>query len=168
MFLCSRGVALMAILSLAMVGLAPSSRAEPPEAGAMRAVRDLEHAAAYVQQVQLEEAIASLEEQVGSFVNEVKRSEAIARSRPSSAVTRSPEVHPAGGTGECGGATNGADRFIQRESGGNPYVVNSSSGAFGCYQIMPYVWDANCRDLGHDPQGQAACASRLPLSAWGG
>jgi hypothetical protein len=78
-----------------------------------------------------------------------------------------------GVTGACGGATNGADQFIGRESGGNPGIYNSQgSGAWGCYQIEAGTWDANCTGIGAygsaSPAQQAACASRLPLSAWGG
>lgn len=73
--------------------------------------------------------------------------------------------------GSCGGATNGADAYIVRESGGDPTAMNPS-GAWGCYQIMPDTWASSCSDLGNeqsaDPSTQAACASRLPLSAWGG
>ena len=77
----------------------------------------------------------------------------------------------AGAGGACGGATNGADAFIGRESGGSATIYNGSgSGAWGCYQIMPATWNSSCSDLGvHGSAGasaQAACASRLPLSAW--
>ena len=77
-------------------------------------------------------------------------------------------------TGECGGATNGADQFIGRESGGNPNIYNTGgSGAWGCYQIMPGTWrGAGCDEFGSHgsatPAQQAQCASRLPMSAWGG
>ena len=71
--------------------------------------------------------------------------------------------------GACGGATNGADAYIGRESGGNPNARNSS-GAWGCYQIMPGTWSGSCSDLGQygsaSTSAQAACASRLPSSAW--
>jgi hypothetical protein len=76
-----------------------------------------------------------------------------------------------GSTGACGGASNGADQYIGRESGGDPSAANAS-GAYGCYQIMPGTWAASCSDLG--PEGgssagtQAQCASRLPLGSWGG
>jgi Transglycosylase-like domain len=77
-----------------------------------------------------------------------------------------------GGTsvgGACGGASNGADAFIGRESGGNPNARNSS-GAWGCYQIMPGTWSSTCSDLGQhgsaSTEAQAQCASRLPSSAW--
>ncbi len=75
-------------------------------------------------------------------------------------------------TGACGGATNGADQYIARESGGDPGAVNSGSGAYGCYQIMPSTWAASCSDLGSQSGSsastQAQCASRLPSSAWAG
>lgn len=71
--------------------------------------------------------------------------------------------------GSCGGATNGADAYIGRESGGNPNARNPS-GAWGCYQIMPGTWNGSCSDLGQygsaSTQAQAACASRLPSSSW--
>jgi soluble lytic murein transglycosylase-like protein len=71
--------------------------------------------------------------------------------------------------GACGGASNGADRFIGAESGGNPNARNPS-GAWGCYQIMPGTWRSSCSDLGqHGSAGtdaQAQCASRLPSSSW--
>jgi hypothetical protein len=71
--------------------------------------------------------------------------------------------------GACGGATNGADAYIGRESGGNPNARNSS-GAWGCYQIMPGTWSSSCSDLGQhgsaSTDAQAQCASRLPSSAW--
>lgn len=92
-------------------------------------------------------------------------------SLPKPAPARAPVPSSSSSTGACGGATNGADAFIARESGGNPSIFNSQgSGAYGCYQIMPGTWAGSCADLG--PQigapasVQAACASRLPLSAW--
>jgi soluble lytic murein transglycosylase-like protein len=71
--------------------------------------------------------------------------------------------------GACGGATNGADSYIGRESGGNPNARNPS-GAWGCYQIMPGTWSSSCSDLGShgsaSTSAQAQCASRLPQSSW--
>jgi len=86
--------------------------------------------------------------------------------RAVAAPAQSPSV------GACGGATNGADQFIARESGGNPGIWNAGgSGAYGCYQIMPGTWSSSCGDLGAEVGSSAAtqaqCASRLPLSAWG-
>jgi soluble lytic murein transglycosylase-like protein len=71
--------------------------------------------------------------------------------------------------GACGGASNGADAYIGRESGGNPNARNAS-GAWGCYQIMPGTWQSSCSDLGQhgsaSTEAQAQCASRLPSSSW--
>ena len=71
--------------------------------------------------------------------------------------------------GACGGASNGADAYIGRESGGNPNARNAS-GAWGCYQIMPGTWASSCSDLGQhgsaSTEAQAQCASRLPSSSW--
>jgi len=71
--------------------------------------------------------------------------------------------------GACGGASNGADAYIGRESGGNPNARNAS-GAWGCYQIMPGTWSSSCSDLGQhgsaSTEAQAQCASRLPSSSW--
>jgi hypothetical protein len=63
-----------------------------------------------------------------------------------------------------GGACNAIPGYIvQRESGGNPAAVNSSSGAFGCYQLMPehFAGGGACADLSRDQAGQDKCAARL-------
>lgn len=63
-----------------------------------------------------------------------------------------------------GGACNAIPGYIvQRESGGNAAAVNASSGAFGCYQLMPEHFSAGgrCADLSRDQAGQDECASRL-------
>ena len=95
-----------------------------------------------------------------------------ARKKPAAPTGRGGSSGGGGGTsvgGACGGATNGADAFIGRESGGNPNARNSS-GAWGCYQIMPGTWSSSCSDLGQlgsaSTEAQAQCASRLPSSAW--
>jgi hypothetical protein len=92
----------------------------------------------------------------------------------SPAPARTGRTGGGGGTtvsGACGGATNGADAYIGRESGGNPNARNPS-GAWGCYQIMPGTWSSSCSDIGAygsaSPSQQAQCASRLPQSSWGG
>jgi hypothetical protein len=48
-----------------------------------------------------------------------------------------------------------------RESGGDPNAVNPSSGARGCGQVMPYVHDAHCSDLGYSVPEQHECERRL-------
>jgi transglycosylase-like protein with SLT domain len=98
---------------------------------------------------------------------------AIASKKPAAPTGRGGSSGGGGGGtsvgGACGGATNGADAFIGKESGGNPNARNAS-GAWGCYQIMPGTWSSSCSDLGQvgsaSTQAQAQCASRLPSSAW--
>jgi hypothetical protein len=61
------------------------------------------------------------------------------------AQTRSPSVGRVArtgtyeGVGDCTGFAI-PDYVIERESGGNPFAVNASSGAFGCAQVMPMHW----------------------------
>jgi hypothetical protein len=50
---------------------------------------------------------------------------------------------------------------VEDESGGSYSVVNPTSGAYGCYQVIPSTWEAHCSDLGRDPAGQDACAARI-------
>ena len=113
----------------------------------------------------------------GSFVDDAARTRWFATllfDAPHSQGVRTGGGHfvPGSSTGACGGATNGADQYIARESGGDPSAVNQGSGAYGCYQIMPSTWAANCSDLGSQSGSsastQAQCASRLPPSAWAG
>lgn len=74
-------------------------------------------------------------EQERLAADEVARMEAArSSSGPGAAATGSRE-----GVGDCTGFAI-PDYIIQRESGGNPYAVNSSSGAFGCAQVMPFHW----------------------------
>lgn len=119
---------------------------------------------------------AELADQVGSYIVAVQAQE-LAEAQAALARQRTPVVNaPARSstpvTGACGGATNGADQFIARESGGDPNVWNTGgSGAWGCYQIMPGTWaGAGCDELGAhgsaSAAAQAQCASRLSLSAW--
>lgn len=135
--------------------------------------------ATYVQSVMIGEYIADIETGIAYVLlvqQDEQRERAAAALRQSSTTSR--QVYTSQGnsapqaTGECGGATNGADRFISRESGGDPNVWNTQgSGAWGCYQIMPGTWaGAGCNELGAhgsaSVSAQAECASRLPLSAW--
>jgi hypothetical protein len=53
--------------------------------------------------------------------------------------------------------------IVMCESGGDYGAVNSSSGAYGAYQIMPGWWSSGslCGDLSMDPAGQDECARRI-------
>lgn len=123
-----------------------------------------------IERAQEEARIAA--EQEAARQAELARQQAIAAQQRQ--VRSTPVQSTGGSTGSCGGATNGADQYIGRESGGHPDAANPS-GAYGCYQIMPEVWYAppekgGCADLGSEvgasPETQAQCASRLPLCAW--
>lgn len=77
------------------------------------------------------------------------------------------------GVGDCTGFAI-PDHIIRRESGGNPWAVNPSSGAFGCAQVMPFHWapGGGCADLDQwTIDGQRECVDRLSqggtrLSPW--
>jgi hypothetical protein len=85
---------------------------------------------------------------------------AAARVTPrASAPSVSTPAPVSGGGGSCFDGPIPA-YIVQRESGGNPSAMNPS-GAYGCFQIMPYVWSANCADLSRDVSGQIACAGRI-------
>jgi hypothetical protein len=47
------------------------------------------------------------------------------------------------------------------ESGGSYSAYNSSSGAYGKYQIIPSTWAAHCSGIGRGPSGQEQCALRV-------
>lgn len=70
------------------------------------------------------------------------------------------------GTGDCTGYPGYVPTW--RESNNQPDVVNPSSGAFGCAQLMPMHFRAGgtCADLPTSYEGQRECAWRLPASAW--
>lgn len=81
----------------------------------------------------------------------------------SSNTTQAPTVGLQSGApsgGSCGAIPG---YIVGRESGGNPNAVNPSSGAFGCYQLMPEHFEGGgaCADLGRDQAGQDRCATRL-------
>lgn len=79
------------------------------------------------------------------------------------------------GAGDCTGFAI-PDHIIQRESRGNPYAVNSSSGAFGCAQVMPMHWNPGGACAGLDRYSiddQRTCVEWLSeggtrLSPWAG
>jgi hypothetical protein len=72
------------------------------------------------------------------------------------------EPTPTGSVGDCTGFAI-PDHIIVRESGGNPWAVNSASGAFGCGQVMPMHWNGGgCSDLDQwTIDGQRECVDRL-------
>lgn len=130
------------------------------QAGAGTAVM---RAVAYVESVDaqnvtaIEQAVHELLEQTAVFV-------AAVTPPPPPPPTR-PPMPPApvlgtGGGGDCYAGPIPA-YIVTRESGGNPYAVNRSSGAYGCFQIMPFVWDANCAGLDRGVAGQIECANRI-------
>jgi hypothetical protein len=179
-------IALAATLTIATVSAASSSppnpHGYPPEAGAQIVGHTADLVAVYLNELTVEHAINMIGHMINDYVTTVEADIAAAAARVRDAATpASPRAAAitvgnggGGGGGSCGGATNGADQFIHRESGGNPQAVNPSSGAYGCYQVLGSTWASACGDInGGHPQGsspaqQAACASRLPLSAWGG
>jgi hypothetical protein len=158
----------------------------PPEGGASQAVREwTAQVVGYVTwltAVNYITAISEEQQREAEAAAEMARVQAEQQARERAAMAAQPGISSSQVTsssvvptssGSCGGATNGADQYIGRESGGNPGVFNTEgSGAYGCYQIMPATWASSCSDLGPEvgssPAAQAACASRLPLSAWGG
>jgi hypothetical protein len=94
------------------------------------------------------------------------RSGAVSETSQASGPIASPHLGGSSGTGDCYGGPV-PDYIVTRESRGDPNVVNPSSGARGCFQIIPSTHAAACSDLGWSVEEQKACASRLPSSAWG-
>jgi hypothetical protein len=166
--------AFVALPMFAVFMFASPAHAEPFYAGGQRAGADVDRIVAFVNDaiaVSIERAVVT---NIAAWVASIPPP-----APPSPPAhersARAPDGLGGGGesTGACGGATNGADRFIHRESGGNPNIFNTQgSGAYGCYQILASTWRSSCSDLGPEVGSsaatQAACASRLPLSAWGG
>lgn len=54
-----------------------------------------------------------------------------------------PKVKQESTSKATGGTPSGMEGIVERESGGDPTAVNSSSGASGKYQFMQGTWDAN-------------------------
>lgn len=79
------------------------------------------------------------------------------------------------GVGDCTGFAI-PDAIIHRESRGDPFAVNASSGAFGCAQVMPMHWSETGACAGLDRyniEDQRTCVGWLSeggtrLSPWGG
>jgi Transglycosylase-like domain len=110
-------------------------------------------------QVAVDQALSELLERTVEYV----RSVTPPPPPPPSPAARSVVPPSAGGVAGGGGCYAGPipAYIVNRESGGNPNAVNASSGAYGCFQIMPYVWNANCGDLDRGVNGQIACADRI-------
>jgi hypothetical protein len=145
----------------------PAAATHFPVEGALMAASQAVDEKRYLEAVQRNQTEAFLQAIAAAEAEKAAAAAAAAKPRKPAA----PTGRGGGGSvsGACGGATNGADRFIGAESGGNPNARNAS-GAWGCYQIMPGTWSSSCSDLGqHGSAGtdaQAQCASRLPSSSW--
>jgi soluble lytic murein transglycosylase-like protein len=155
----------------------PAAASHLPVDGALAAAGQAADESRYIEAVQANqlklfyEAVLAAEAEKAA---EAERAAAAARASKPKPKPVAPTGRGGGGGGAsvggaCGGATNGADRFIAAESGGNPNARNPS-GAWGCYQIMPGTWRSSCSDLGQHGSAstgaQAQCASRLPSSSW--
>lgn len=136
-------------------------------------------------QIALEDYLAGVGRQVvGEFLASIPPPPPPPPPTPKPVYTPTPSYQPApsytpppSSGGACGGATNGADQYIARETNGSADPANQynlgGSGAWGCYQLMPehFAPGGTCSDMVYGQASaaqQAECASRLPLSAWGG
>jgi len=109
---------------------------------------------------QIQTAVAELQASIGSYLGEVERAEREQAARRAARPVPVPSARPTGtGSGSCYDGPIPA-YIVTRESGGNPTAMNPS-GAYGCFQIMPYVWSANCADLDRGVGGQIECANRI-------
>jgi hypothetical protein len=155
---------------LVMGGLGASAQAEKkvrvPQGvpDPMEEVFAVASAIQYVQAVgvqNIEIAVDQMGQQVAQYVNQVEIDQALAaqRARQPAPTSYSPPVPSSGGGGSCYDGPIPA-YIVTRESGGSPTAMNPS-GAYGCFQIMPYVWSANCADLDRGVAGQIECANRI-------
>ena len=149
----------------------PAAATHFPVDGALTAASQAVDEKRYIEAVQRNQ-MESFLQAVAAAEAEKAAAAAAAAARAQAPKRAAPTGRGGGGgtvSGACGGATNGADRFIAAESGGNPNARNPS-GAWGCYQIMPGTWRGSCSDLGQhgsaSTDAQAQCASRLPSSSW--
>lgn len=114
----------------------------------------------------------------GEWFEGVAAAEEAARVEAARRATAERVAAPRAGSAGVGDCTGFAipDYIIDRESGGNPYAVNPSSGAFGCAQVMPFHWAPGGACAGLDPYSiddQRTCVEWLSqggtrLSPWGG
>lgn len=119
---------------------------------------------------------------IEGVVREQERLAAEEAERLEAARRAADQPRVAGGTGSSGSGVGDCtgfaipDYIIARESGGDPYAVNPSSGAFGCAQVMPFHWAPGGACAGLDPYSiddQRTCVEWLSqggtrLSPWGG
>ena len=168
---CFRKLSILTVgCLLIMGGVAAYSQAEITE-GHIQADAIPGMIVRYVQFVQVTDYIHALEMQKAvEYVQAVQAQEesdrqAIARliasqQRPRPVPQPVPQQRSSGGGGgDCYAGPIPA-YIVTRESGGNPTAMNPS-GAYGCFQIMPYVWSANCSDLDRGVGGQIECANRI-------
>lgn len=162
------------ILSLALLAPSPAAPAEhpnqiPPEIVGELTVHqitryktrmDIEAIVGYQRHRQIEDVLR--------LIGANQRAAAVARARQQRAYSRpAPQT-----SGDCYSGTPVPAYIINRESGGDPNAVNPSSGALGCYQLMPmhFASGGTCAGLSTDLAGQKACAQRLynaaGLSPW--
>lgn len=167
----------VAILLAPIGGNGPGTRGPGNQPDSLSAAADVVAVAAGgVRWAQAEQERMAFEgwlaEQVDAAVRYVEAVQ-VAETQARAAVAQRPVQRPsAPSVGSAGGCTGFAipSYIIQRESGGNPTAMNPS-GAYGCAQIMPYVWSANCSDLDRGVDGQRECVNRISnggtnLSPW--
>lgn len=122
---------------------------------AVKKAEDQKHLEEYISAVQAAEAAAAEQARLDA---EAAAAEQARRSQPQQAAAPTYT-----GSGGCTGFVI-PDYIIQRESGGNPFVQNPSSDAFGCAQTLLSHYNAGgtCAGLNpYDIQGQRDCVYRL-------
>lgn len=128
----------------------------PPEIVADRVIHDI---VSYARYTALSEFLAAVAAEDAR--NAAEAAERAQRAAQAQRPVTTPQA-PSGASGDCYSGTPVPPWIIDRESGGDPNAVNPSSGAYGCYQLMPMHYNGGvCSDLGRDLAGQKACAQRL-------
>src|SRR5215211_588133 len=150
----------------------PAAASQFPVDGALVAASQAADEARWVEAFQAHQAELFYQAAAAAEAEQAAQAAAAANARKKAVAPTGRGGGGGGGSsvgGACGGATNGADSYIGRESGGNPNARNPS-GAWGCYQIMPGTWSSSCSDLGqHVSAGTEAHAhytSPLPEGLW--